>query len=118
MSTSHLALGGDFRQILPVVRHGRREDIVHAVINKSYLWKYCRSFKLHTNMRLLQKNINPLMQNSLDEFVKWILKISDGDLAVNTVNDTMHIPTDILLTGFDKPIETIVFIHFLIMRPT
>ena len=44
------------------------------------------------------------MQNSLDEFIKWILKIGDGDLAVNTVNDTVQIPTNIILTGFDKPI--------------
>ena len=59
-------------------------------------------------MRLLQKDINPIMQHSLDQFVNWILKIGDGDLTVNIVNDTVQIPTDIILTRFDKPIETIV----------
>ena len=48
-----VVLGGDFRQILPVVRKGRREDIVQSSISKSYLWNDCHVFKLQTNMRLL-----------------------------------------------------------------
>ncbi|XP_031116779.1 uncharacterized protein LOC116020446 [Ipomoea triloba] len=36
-------LGGDFRQILPVVPKGSRQDIVSAAINSSYLWESCRS---------------------------------------------------------------------------
>ena len=32
-----VVLGGDFQQILPVVKKGRREDIMHFAINKSYL---------------------------------------------------------------------------------
>ncbi|XP_061347924.1 uncharacterized protein LOC133293370, partial [Gastrolobium bilobum] len=32
-----VVLGGDFRQILPVIPHGSRQDIVHATINSSHL---------------------------------------------------------------------------------
>ena len=32
-----IVLGGDFRQILPVIPRGSRSDIVHATINSSYL---------------------------------------------------------------------------------
>ncbi|XP_047949496.1 uncharacterized protein LOC125195385 [Salvia hispanica] len=37
-----VVFGGDFRQILPVVPKGSRQDVVNVVINSSYLWKYCR----------------------------------------------------------------------------
>ncbi|KAH1154351.1 hypothetical protein GYH30_049856 [Glycine max] len=33
-----IILGGDFRQILPVIPRGTRSDIVNAAINSSYLW--------------------------------------------------------------------------------
>jgi len=49
-----VVLGGDFRQILPVVSKGRREEIVEASINRSSLWKYCTVMTLTKNMRLEQ----------------------------------------------------------------
>lgn len=33
-----IVLGGDFRQILPVIRKGCRKDIVSRVVNSSRLW--------------------------------------------------------------------------------
>ena len=41
-----IVLGGDFRQILPVVSKARREQIVEASINKSSLWNNCKVFIL------------------------------------------------------------------------
>ena len=41
-----IVLGGDFRQILPVVKKGLRYDIVKAIVNYSELWKHCKVFKL------------------------------------------------------------------------
>ncbi|XP_057723372.1 uncharacterized protein LOC130939271 [Arachis stenosperma] len=38
-----VVLGGDFRQILPVIPMGSRQDIVQATINSSYLWSSCKS---------------------------------------------------------------------------
>ncbi|XP_028752798.1 uncharacterized protein LOC114712429 [Neltuma alba] len=43
-------MGGDFRQILPVIPRGTRADIVNACINSSYLWEYCTIFHLTKNM--------------------------------------------------------------------
>ncbi|KAF8109299.1 LOW QUALITY PROTEIN: hypothetical protein N665_0098s0027 [Sinapis alba] len=45
-------LGGDFRQILPVIPNGNRTGTVLASISKSYLWKLARIFSLSINMRL------------------------------------------------------------------
>ena len=47
-----MVLGGDFRQILPVIPKGRRHNIVTASIKRSYLWKHFHILKLTTNMRL------------------------------------------------------------------
>ncbi|KAL4579451.1 hypothetical protein LXL04_015599 [Taraxacum kok-saghyz] len=52
-----VVLGGDFRQILPIITHGSRGDIVNASINMSQiLWRACTVFVLTTNMRLQPKN--------------------------------------------------------------
>ncbi|KAL6581726.1 hypothetical protein OROMI_005740 [Orobanche minor] len=47
-----IVLGGDFRQILPVVTKGSREDIVYSSISSSPLWHYCKVLRLTKNMRL------------------------------------------------------------------
>nr|XP_043639442.1 uncharacterized protein LOC122610526 [Erigeron canadensis] len=47
-----VVLGGDFRQILPVIPKGSRSNIVNASLNSSYLWHHCRVLKLTINMRL------------------------------------------------------------------
>jgi ATP-dependent DNA helicase PIF1 len=47
-----VVLGGDFRQILPVVRKGSRQDIIDASINSSKIRAYCNVSRLTVNMRL------------------------------------------------------------------
>ncbi|CAN1812463.1 ATP-dependent DNA helicase PIF1 [Linum perenne] len=46
-------LGGDFRQTLPVVPKGSREDNINASLPRSYLWNFCTLLHLHINMRVL-----------------------------------------------------------------
>ncbi|KAH7653509.1 DNA helicase protein [Dioscorea alata] len=38
-----IVLGGDFRQILPVIQYGSKEDIINATITQSQLWKECKN---------------------------------------------------------------------------
>ncbi|XP_057452749.1 uncharacterized protein LOC130744595 [Lotus japonicus] len=47
-----VVLGGDFRQILPVISKRSRSEIVGSPINSSYPWKHCKVMKLTVNMRL------------------------------------------------------------------
>ena len=48
--------GGDFHQILPVIPHATRADIVSASLSKSSIWKYLKVMKLTSNMRLCQSH--------------------------------------------------------------
>lgn len=45
-------MGGDFRQILPVLPKASRPTIVDACISSSKLWRCCKIFQLTQNMRL------------------------------------------------------------------
>jgi hypothetical protein len=46
-----IMFGGDFRQVLPVVRKGSRAQTVGASLRMSYLWDFMRHLKLVCNMR-------------------------------------------------------------------
>jgi len=45
-----VVLGGDFRQILPIVPKGGQEDIVSASLLQSHLWQHVTTFCFHINM--------------------------------------------------------------------
>jgi hypothetical protein len=63
-----VVFGGDFRQVLPVVRHGTRAQITDATLKKSYLWQWIKHIKLWRNMRAL----------SDPWFSDFLLRIGDG----------------------------------------
>ena len=75
-----VVLGGDFRQILPVIPSGTKEQIIDATITNSYLWQHFRVLKLTKNMRLQFLNINDNKQQELTEFSNWILNIGNGTI--------------------------------------
>ena len=89
-----IVLGGDFRQILPVVRKGSRYDIVNSSINYSDLWQYCTVLRLSQNMRLKCAVSNESAIH-IKEFVDWILKIGDGNMNFNESGEAnISIPTE------------------------
>ena len=64
-----IILGGDFRQILPVMKNGVRSAIIEDTIKYSELWPLFKIFKLKRNIR---------SQNN--EFSKLLLQIGDGNI--------------------------------------
>ncbi|XP_071699224.1 uncharacterized protein [Rutidosis leptorrhynchoides] len=82
-----VVFGGNFRQILPVIQKGKREDIVDASLNSSYLWDYVTVLTLTVNMRLC----------------------GNGDVGESEdgVFD-IEIPQDLLITDLDDPIGSII----------
>ena len=71
-----LIFGGDFRQMLPILPHGNRGDIISNCIKRSYLWKSIKKLTLSTNMRL--NLLDEVEAKEQFEFSKYLLRIGDG----------------------------------------
>ncbi|KAK7089794.1 hypothetical protein V1264_024238 [Littorina saxatilis] len=64
-------MGGDFRQVLPVVPRASPTVIIENCIKSSPLWPLFRVFKLTKNMRAEQDQ---------QEYAKWLLQLGNGQL--------------------------------------
>ncbi|XP_024964415.1 uncharacterized protein LOC112504704 [Cynara cardunculus var. scolymus] len=64
-----MVLGGDFRQVLPVVRCGTQVQIVDSSLRMSPLWATIKKIRLTLNMRA---RTNPW-------FSEFLLRVGDGD---------------------------------------
>ncbi|XP_021769697.1 uncharacterized protein LOC110733937 [Chenopodium quinoa] len=84
-----VVLGGDFGQILPVVKKVGRADVIDASISKSLtIWPHCTVFKLETNMRLLQRDGKlPAIAKEGEDEPMWI-NIPD-DLLIKAREDSI-----------------------------
>ncbi|XP_057747181.1 uncharacterized protein LOC130966401 [Arachis stenosperma] len=102
-----VVFGRDFRQILPVIPRGSRQDIIQSSINSSYLWHNCKVLKLTKNMRLSLGENNNIQE--LRNFAEWLLKIGDG-LAGDTTDgeSIVHIPSDIFVKNSDTALDDLI----------
>jgi len=82
-----VVLGGDFRQVLPVVRHGTRAQITDATLKKSYLWQGIKHIKLWRNMRAL----------SDPWFSDFLLRIGDG-IEESIGQEYVRLPKEIAIS--------------------
>ncbi|WOH13976.1 hypothetical protein DCAR_0933491 [Daucus carota subsp. sativus] len=89
-----IVLGGDFRQILPVIPLAGRGEIVGASITRSKLWKLASVYKLHHNMRLNKGNNREEIE-ALTHFAQWVLDIGDGKVGRPTNNNKEYGEDDI-----------------------
>ena len=81
--------GGDFRQILPVIPHATRADIVSASLSKSYIWRHLKIMKLTINMRLCQSHNSQDDNSKQKEFAEFLLKIGNGEYSTNSNTENM-----------------------------
>ncbi|POS84025.1 hypothetical protein EPUL_003771 [Erysiphe pulchra] len=61
-------LGGDFAQILPFVKRGKREQIVNACIRYCTNWNLIRPLFLTQNMRVINGELNQRFADRLSSF--------------------------------------------------
>jgi hypothetical protein len=83
-------LGGDFRQVTPVVPHASVSQICENSIKRSRLWNEFEVFHLRTNMRTGKDE---------KEFAQWLLSLGDGLLKSDYDDDTIEIPSECLSNG-------------------
>ena len=90
--------GGDFRQTLPVIPHGLRQQIVAASLRRSSIWEHVEMHYLHQNMHLEQ---SPDMQH----FANWLLEIGAGT-QLNQNTQTIAIPQNMICP--DNSIDSLI----------
>nr|XP_016480722.1 PREDICTED: uncharacterized protein LOC107801838 [Nicotiana tabacum] len=76
-----VAFGGDFKQTLPVVRNGKKEDFIHQSLLYSEIWNKLEKLCLSENMR---KRTDP-------SFCEYLLRIGNGTERTNC-EDKIEIP--------------------------
>jgi len=79
-------LGGDFRQVLPVVPKGSKSDIIAVTLNQSrILWPHVKVLRLTTNMRVqrLLQHGDPEEARRLQDFADYLKRVGDGAESVN-----------------------------------
>jgi hypothetical protein len=83
-----LLLGGDFRQCLPVVKHGNRVKVIEATIKRSITWPDIQKLRLTQNMRA-----------SGQEFTDWLIQLGNGQLPNHPSlgKDVVEIPDDLII---------------------
>ena len=85
-------IGGDFRQLLPVVPKGTKTDILNHTLKFSYTWNSMIQLAISRNMRLA-----PTDKETRD-FASLLLQIGQGDLQETTVAPIdlppqLHVPS-------------------------
>uniref|UniRef100_A0A453A3X3 ATP-dependent DNA helicase n=1 Tax=Aegilops tauschii subsp. strangulata TaxID=200361 RepID=A0A453A3X3_AEGTS len=77
-----VVFGGDFRQVLPVVRKGSRAQIINSSLRRSYLW---------------------------DSFAEYLLRIGDSKEETNRDGE-VRLPDEICVsrTGKDTDLDTLI----------
>lgn len=94
-----VVLGGDFRQVLPVIPKGTKEDSMNSSLIRSYIWPKLHKFKLINNMRA---------RTDLS-FSDYLLRVGNGEQPCNA-SGQIKIPDTLLL----KPSKTMEPLHQLI----
>jgi hypothetical protein len=71
-------MGGDFRQVLPVIPGGSRADIVDAALSSSALWSSVKILHLTENMCLKADGLTDDSRAELGEFSEWVRPVGNG----------------------------------------
>ncbi|CAF3203630.1 unnamed protein product [Rotaria sp. Silwood2] len=65
-----MVLGGDFRQVLPVIRFANKSELIAASLKSSDLWPYFKVMHLQQNMRT---------EPGEEKLSKWLIKLGNGE---------------------------------------
>nr|XP_051190271.1 uncharacterized protein LOC127303598 [Lolium perenne] len=89
-----VVFGGDFRQVLPVVRKGSRGQIVEVTLRSSYLWKEMRPLRLVTNMRA----------HNDQWFADYLLRVGNGTEETDEEGN-IRLAEDICVPSTDNEVD-------------
>nr|KAJ0201995.1 hypothetical protein LSAT_V11C600327630 [Lactuca sativa] len=103
-----IVFGGNFRQILPVVQGGSRQNIVNASLSSSYIWQQCKVHRLTKKMRLTVGK-DPYDIQKIHNFANWLLDIGEGKVGgLKDGESIIDVPNDILINDPHDPIGSLI----------
>jgi hypothetical protein len=100
-----IVMGGDFRQLLPVVPRGTKSMTVDAALKSSSLWQHVQVLLLHENMRVKKLQEEGASEETVAKFVAFsdfLLALGNGTaMAVNedAPEGYVTIPKSMCCTG-------------------
>jgi ATP-dependent DNA helicase PIF1 len=109
-----VVMGGDFRQVLPVIPNGSPAEILNASLNSSYLWQNFKKFNLNKNMRVESMLANGQDPKLVQEFCEFLLEIGEGRYPtvtdpVDNSTDNIQIPEDIAINTDEHGLIAVVY---------
>lgn len=90
-----MVFGGDFRQILPVVKKAKRSETVAATLKSSPLWSSVEQLKLSGSMRLESDDVS---------FLEFMMCVGNGQLQTDD-HQRIPLPHHLLVPTLDSLIE-------------
>ncbi|KAM0910887.1 hypothetical protein ACQ4PT_013858 [Festuca glaucescens] len=85
-----VVMGGDFRQVLPVIPRATRAEIVNATLSSSSLWSHVKVVCLTENMRLSADGLADDERAELSKFSDWVLAVGDDGDRVDALIDSVY----------------------------
>eukprot|EP00794_Sanderia_malayensis_P002293 gene2293-biopygen2036 len=98
----YFMLGGDFRQVLPVVKKAGRERVVQECLKSRKvedLWSQFQQFRLITNMKAVQ-------DETYQAFSDWLLRIGNG-VEPHDDQDQISLPQQICIKSLEDLMNSI-----------
>ncbi|XP_071675707.1 uncharacterized protein [Lolium perenne] len=97
-----VVLGGDFRQVLPVVEGGSRFEVLDSSLIRSPLWQHVTVLTLRRNMRLSNPALSAAELADLESFAQWVLSVGNGTVPMvardeEAIPSWISLPPDITL---------------------
>jgi len=95
-----MVLGGDFRQVLPVIPRGGPAEVVAACIDRASFWPCVRILQLRENMRVSRLEQQGADASELRGWAQFLERIGDGTeptTVVGEVEDCVRLPDAICL---------------------
>lgn len=103
-----VVFAGDFRQVLPVVRHGQRAKIVSMIVKRWAQWRLVHTLKLTQNMRV-QRLVGVAAEQQA-EFSDYLLRIGDNrqpNFTAGNHADFVELPADSCVDSVDSLIQSV-----------
>ena len=99
-----MLFGGDFRQVLPVLRHAERAKIVRMTIKRWKEWRKVRQLQLLDNMCVRRVYDDPA---SADRFAAWLLRVGDGRETTVQDTDLIRVPSDMIVHSIAELVNSV-----------